>query len=88
VSSTAPSARRVKTTPCSPGPTPDSIAHGGALVPPVRHHQILIVGGGAAGITVAAQLLRQDAGLDVAVVEPSAEHDYQPGWTLVVGWPG
>jgi sulfide:quinone oxidoreductase len=49
------------------------------------HYQILIVGGGAAGITVAAQLLKQDQALDVAIVEPSDQHHYQPGWTLVGG---
>jgi sulfide:quinone oxidoreductase len=49
------------------------------------HHQILIVGGGAAGITAAAQLKRARNSLDVAIVEPSREHYYQPGWTLVGG---
>ena len=49
----------------------------------MAHHQILIVGGGAAGITVAAQLKRARNSLEVAILEPSAEHYYQPGWTLV-----
>ncbi|MEX0588255.1 MAG: FAD/NAD(P)-binding oxidoreductase [Cyanobium sp.] len=49
------------------------------------HHQILIVGGGAAGITAAAQLRRARPALDVAILEPSADHYYQPGWTLVGG---
>ncbi len=48
-------------------------------------HQILIVGGGTAGITVAAQLLNKDRGLDVAIVDPSETHYYQPAWTLVGG---
>jgi len=47
-------------------------------------HQVLIVGGGTAGITVAARLLRKGY-RDVAVIEPSAEHYYQPLWTLVGG---
>jgi sulfide:quinone oxidoreductase len=47
------------------------------------HHQVLIVGGGAAGITVAARLKRLRPGLDVALLEPSSDHYYQPGWTLV-----
>ncbi len=46
-------------------------------------HQIVIVGGGAAGITVAAELKRQRRDLDIAIVEPSEKHWYQPGWTLV-----
>jgi sulfide:quinone oxidoreductase len=51
----------------------------------MAHHQILIVGGGAAGITVAAQLKRARRALEVAILEPSGEHYYQPGWTLVGG---
>jgi len=49
----------------------------------MSHHQVLIVGGGAAGITTAAQLKRARPQLEVAILEPSAVHDYQPGWTLV-----
>lgn len=44
---------------------------------------VLIVGGGAAGIATAASLLRRRPGLDVVIVEPSERHYYQPGWTLV-----
>ena len=47
-------------------------------------HQILIVGGGSAGISVAARLLRKGH-TDVAVIEPSGMHYYQPLWTLVGG---
>jgi sulfide:quinone oxidoreductase len=50
-----------------------------------RHHQVLIVGGGAAGITTASLLLRQRPELEVAILEPSPDHYYQPGWTLVGG---
>lgn len=49
------------------------------------HHQILIVGGGNAGITAAAQLLRANPQLDVAIIEPSDKHYYMPAWTLVGG---
>lgn len=49
------------------------------------HHQILIIGGGNAGISLAAQLLRKNTKLDIAIVEPSEKHYYQPGWTLVGG---
>ncbi|MFM7287524.1 MAG: FAD-dependent oxidoreductase [Cyanobium sp.] len=51
----------------------------------MARHQILIVGGGASGISVAAQLKRARPSLDVAILEPSGEHYYQPGWTLVGG---
>ncbi|HEX7379452.1 MAG TPA: FAD/NAD(P)-binding oxidoreductase [Pirellulales bacterium] len=51
---------------------------------PSAHHQIVIVGGGAAGITVAARLMRQRGhSRDIAVVEPAAKHYYQPLWTFV-----
>ncbi|MFQ6538162.1 MULTISPECIES: NAD(P)/FAD-dependent oxidoreductase [Aphanothece] len=51
----------------------------------MAHPQILIVGGGAAGITAAAQLKRARQALDITILEPSTEHYYQPGWTLVGG---
>lgn len=54
-----------------------------AVHAPRMKHRIVIVGGGSAGITVAAELKRKDAKLDVAIVEPSGSHSYQPGWTLV-----
>ena len=49
----------------------------------MNHFQILIIGGGTAGITVAAQLLRKDKTLQIAILEPSEKHYYQPAWTLV-----
>jgi len=51
----------------------------------MAQHQILIVGGGAAGLTVASQLKRARPQLRITLLEPSAHHDYQPGWTLVGG---
>ena len=51
----------------------------------MSHHQIVIVGGGTAGITVASRLLNIDSKLDIAVIEPSEKHYYQPLWTLVGG---
>jgi sulfide:quinone oxidoreductase len=47
------------------------------------HHQIVIIGGGAAGIAVASSLLARAPELDIAIVEPADVHYYQPGWTLV-----
>jgi sulfide:quinone oxidoreductase len=47
------------------------------------HYQIVIVGGGNAGISVAAQLLLKNAKLDIAIIDPADKHYYQPAWTLV-----
>ncbi|MCE2497288.1 MAG: NAD(P)/FAD-dependent oxidoreductase [Flavobacteriales bacterium] len=49
----------------------------------MKNHQIVIIGGGTAGITVAAQLMRKKKDLDVAIIEPSEKYYYQPAWTLV-----
>ena len=48
------------------------------------HHKILIIGGGNAGLSVAARLRRAGQS-DVAVLEPSDKHYYQPLWTLIGG---
>ncbi|GHA73042.1 hypothetical protein GCM10009007_12380 [Formosimonas limnophila] len=48
-----------------------------------RTHDIVIVGGGSGGIALAASLLRRQANLDIAIIEPSDQHYYQPAWTLV-----
>lgn len=48
-----------------------------------RDFDIVIVGGGSAGIGVAASLLRRRASLRIAIIEPSDKHYYQPAWTLV-----
>lgn len=53
--------------------------------PNTSQHDVLIIGGGTAGLSVAATLLRRQSNLDVAVVEPDEDHYYQPGWTLVGG---
>lgn len=61
------------------------IANGGRT--PLSHvdaqHQIVIVGGGAAGIATASSLLARDPKLDIAIIDPADVHYYQPGWTLV-----
>ncbi|WP_459209167.1 NAD(P)/FAD-dependent oxidoreductase [Aquimarina rhabdastrellae] len=47
------------------------------------HYQILIIGGGTAGIMTATSLLSKNKKLDIALLEPSQKHFYQPAWTLV-----
>jgi sulfide:quinone oxidoreductase len=49
------------------------------------HYDILIIGGGTGGLTVASQLAGHVDGGAIAVIEPSATHYYQPLWTLVGG---
>jgi sulfide:quinone oxidoreductase len=48
-----------------------------------HNHKVVIVGGGSAGISVAARLQKSGEPLDIAVIEPSQKHYYQPIWTLV-----
>lgn len=48
-------------------------------------YQILIVGGGTAGLIVASSLLKKNPKLHIGIVEPSESHWYQPAWTLVGG---
>ena len=46
-------------------------------------HEIVIIGGGAAGIAVASSLLARSPDLDIAIIDPADIHYYQPGWTMV-----
>jgi sulfide:quinone oxidoreductase len=48
-------------------------------------YEVLIVGGGTGGLTVASQLLNREAPPEVAVLDPADDHYYQPLWTLVGG---
>lgn len=48
-------------------------------------HDIVIIGGGAAGIAAASSMLARKPGLDIAIVDPADTHYYQPGWTMVGG---
>lgn len=49
----------------------------------VPKFSVVIVGGGAAGISVASSLLSREPNLDIAVIDPAEIHYYQPGWTMV-----
>jgi sulfide:quinone oxidoreductase len=44
---------------------------------------IVVVGGGSAGIATISSILKRRDGLKIAVIEPKEDHYYQPGWTMV-----
>ena len=46
---------------------------------------VVVVGGGSAGIATVASLLKRRYWLNIAVIEPKDNHYYQPGWTMVGG---
>ena len=46
-------------------------------------HQIVVVGGGSAGLSVAAMLLNHNSNLDICIIDKAEKHYYQPLWTLV-----
>lgn len=50
-----------------------------------NHHSIVIVGAGTAGISTAARLANMASPPDIAIIDPSETHYYQPLWTLVGG---
>ena len=47
------------------------------------HYQIVIVGAGTGGIMTAAQLLKKNSKLNIAIIDPAEKHYYQPAYTLV-----
>ncbi len=48
-------------------------------------HDVVIIGGGAGGISVASSILARNPNVDIAIIEPADVHYYQPGWTMVGG---
>jgi sulfide:quinone oxidoreductase len=48
-------------------------------------YDIVIVGAGAAGVSVASSLKARQSDIEVAVIDPADIHYYQPGWTMVGG---
>ncbi len=54
-----------------------------AHVAHTNRYDVLVIGGGTAGCAVTASLLKRDANLRIGVIEPSEQHYYQPGWTMV-----
>jgi sulfide:quinone oxidoreductase len=51
----------------------------------IDQFDVLIAGGGAAGIGLASSLKVREPSLKIAIIEPSEVHYYQPSWTLVGG---
>ena len=49
----------------------------------MAHYQVVIVGGGSAGLTVAAQLNNKPNAPQIAIIDPAEKHYYQPLWTLI-----
>jgi sulfide:quinone oxidoreductase len=56
-----------------------------SVSPDTKAYDVLIVGAGAAGISVASSLLKRDASLEIAIIDPADNHYYQPGFTMVGG---
>ncbi|USW97955.1 NAD(P)/FAD-dependent oxidoreductase [Pseudomonas proteolytica] len=52
---------------------------------PTISGDIVVIGGGSAGIGLLASLLKRDPQLNLILIEPNDEHYYQPAWTLVGG---
>jgi sulfide:quinone oxidoreductase len=52
---------------------------------PGTSYDIVIVGAGSAGIATASSLLKRNGSLRIALIDPSSDHYYQPGWTMVGG---
>ncbi|MBK3509088.1 NAD(P)/FAD-dependent oxidoreductase [Pseudomonas sp. MF6747] len=52
---------------------------------PTISGDIVVIGGGSAGIGLLASLLKRDPHLNITLIEPSDYHCYQPAWTLVGG---
>jgi len=47
--------------------------------------KIVIVGGGAAGITMSTYSSKMLRYVDITIIEPNEIHYYQPGFTLIAG---
>ncbi|MBC3246851.1 NAD(P)/FAD-dependent oxidoreductase [Pseudomonas lurida] len=52
---------------------------------PTISGDIVVIGGGSAGIGLLASLLKRNPHLNITLIEPSDYHCYQPAWTLVGG---
>nr|KAF6389062.1 sulfide quinone oxidoreductase [Myotis myotis] len=57
--------------------------HTGTSLAAKNYHEVLVLGGGSGGITMASRMKKRVGAENVAIVEPSERHFYQPIWTLV-----
>jgi len=48
-------------------------------------YDVVVVGAGSGGVSVASSLLKRVHGIRIALIDPAEEHFYQPGWTMVGG---
>lgn len=67
------------------GETPMSATSKTVVDSAVPSYDIVIVGAGSGGISVASSLLKRQRDLRIALVDPAEKHYYQPGWTMVGG---
>ena len=51
----------------------------------IQQFDIVVIGAGSGGIAVSSSLLRRNAKLSIALIDPAKKHYYQPGWTMVGG---
>ena len=68
------------------GGTAGTVATVGAQARPERiaaNARIIVIGAGAAGAALANRLVRRLDGAQITLIDPRAEHVYQPGLTLV-----
>lgn len=67
------------------GETPTSATSKTVVDSATPSYDIVIVGSGSGGISVASSLLKRKRDLRIALVDPAQKHYYQPGWTMVGG---
>lgn len=49
-----------------------------------KHSRYLVVGGGTGGLSITSHLLRSGVhSSEIRIIDPSPNHYYQPGWTMV-----
>jgi sulfide:quinone oxidoreductase len=64
-----------------------SFATAAPVISTSKKHKVVVIGAGAAGLSISHQLLRHGSFTtdEIAIIDPAAWTHYQPGWTLVGG---